>query len=86
LGQKSDSSYFELLPKKGNSNFPQEKAAFTQILPMIRNYRIVILGDREFCSVILGNWLDEQKVNFCLRLKKSEYILREGEMWVELKN
>jgi len=77
--------YFELLPKKGNSNFQQQKAAFTQILPIIKNYRIVILGDREFCSVILGNWLDEQKVNFCLRLKKSEYILREGEMWVELK-
>ncbi|WP_445243701.1 MULTISPECIES: transposase [unclassified Microcoleus] len=33
-----------------------------------------MLGDREFCSVTLANWLREKKVDFCLRLKKNVCI------------
>ncbi|WP_442948090.1 transposase [Nostoc sp.] len=36
-----------------------------------------VLGDREFCSVKLANWLFEQEVQFCLRLKKNEFIQNE---------
>jgi len=44
----------------------------------------VVLGDREFCSVALGNWLRKEDVCFCLRLKKNEYVEREKELWLEL--
>lgn len=34
----------------------------------------------------LGNWLREQDVYFCLRLKKNEFIEVEKDIWLELKN
>ncbi len=43
-----------------------------------------VLGDREFCSINLANWLWEQKVYFCLRLKKNHFIERETDIWLEL--
>lgn len=46
--------YWELLPKQGNSNFEKQTAAITQILPLFKEYKVVVLGDREFCLVKLG--------------------------------
>jgi len=45
----------------------------------------VVLGDREFCSVKLGNWLRAEQVYFCLRLKKNEFVEQEKGNWSELK-
>lgn len=39
---------------------------------------------REFCSAKLANWLREQKIQFCLRLKKNEFIQSENSSWREL--
>ena len=44
----------------------------------------MVLGDREFCSIQLANWLRESNVYFCLRLKKSEFIQTERLIWLEL--
>ena len=76
--------YWELLPKKGNSNFEKQTAAISKVLPLFKDYKIVILGDREFCSVKLGGWLSEQQVYFCLRLKQNEFVQLEGEIWLQL--
>lgn len=76
--------YWELLPKKGNSNFEKQIAAISKVLSLFKDYKIVVLGDREFCSVKLGNWLLEQKLYFCLRLKKNEFVLLENEIWQQL--
>lgn len=78
--------YFELLPKLGSSNITEQKTAFSQVLPLFKDYKICVLGDREFCSVGLANWLREQGVYFCLRLKKNEFVEVETNVWVELNN
>lgn len=44
----------------------------------------MFLGDREFCSVHLGNWLRQQSLYFCLRLKKTEFVQLETEIWLQL--
>lgn len=54
--------YFELLPKLGQSNFSEQKAILTPVLPIFQKYKTVILGDREFCSIHLANWLRSQNV------------------------
>ena len=46
--------YFELLPKLGSSNLTEQKRLFSQVLPLFKNYKIIVLGDREFCSVKLA--------------------------------
>ena len=76
--------YWELLPKQANSNFENQITVISKIIPIFADYKIVVLGDREFCSVKLGNWLLEQKVYFCLRLKQNEFVLLEDEFWLQL--
>lgn len=78
--------YFELLPKLGSSNAHEQKSAISQVLPLFDNYKICVLGDREFCSVKLASWLGEQNVSFCLRLKKNEFVEVKTEIWLELNN
>jgi hypothetical protein len=79
--------YFELLDHIGNSNFDMQKSILSRVLPFLKKYKIVVLGDREFCSVELAKWLHGQKqVYYALRLKKSNYIEVEKEMWTRLKD
>ncbi len=78
--------YFELLDHTGNSNFDTQKSILSRVLPWLKEYKTVVLGDREFCSVELAKWLHGQKqVYYALRLKKSNYIEVEKEMWMRLK-
>ncbi len=77
--------YWELLPKQGNSNFEKQTAAISKVLPLFKDYKIVLLGDREFCSVKLGNWLILKQVYFCLRLKQNEFVQVEDDIWLQLK-
>ena len=42
--------YFELLPKLGSSNLDEQKAVLSQSLPIFTNYKVCVLGDREFCE------------------------------------
>jgi hypothetical protein len=76
--------YFELLSKMGSSNLDEQKTILSEVLPLFKNYHICVLGDREFCSVKLANWLCEQKIYFCLRLKKNHFVEKETDIWLEL--
>ncbi|MDF5715728.1 MAG: IS4 family transposase [Rhizonema sp. NSF051] len=78
--------YFELLPKLGSSNIDEQKAILSKVLPIFNNYKICVLGDREFCSVKLANWLEEWKIYFCLRLKKNHFVEIKTDVWLELKD
>lgn len=76
--------YFELLPKLGSSNIDEQKLIISQVLPLFKDYKICLLGDREFCSIKLATWLRENNLSFCLRLKKNEFVEVEPEVWREL--
>jgi hypothetical protein len=77
--------YFCLLPKKGNSNLAYKKKVLEPVFKLLKGFKIVVLGDREFCNVELGEWLSEQeKVYFSLRLKKNEYVELEDSIWFQL--
>jgi hypothetical protein len=82
--QRAMPVYFEFLDKLGSSSLTEQSEFITQILPMFKEYKVILLGDREFCSVKLANWLREQKLLFCLRLKKNEFIQLEEGRWQEL--
>ena len=78
--------YFKLLPKKGNSNLAQQKTVLEPVIKLLNDFKIVVLGDREFCNVDLAEWLSsEAKVYFSLRLKKNEYVELEEQIWFQLK-
>jgi hypothetical protein len=76
--------YWSLLPKLGNSSFESQTTNLQQVLPLFSEYKVIVLGDREFCDVDLGNWLREKGVSFCLRLKKNHCIETEHLVWQRL--
>jgi hypothetical protein len=76
--------YWSLLPKLGNSNFESQTINLQQVLRLFSEYKVIVLGDREFCSVELGNWLREKGISFCLRLKKNHCIETEHLVWQRL--
>ncbi|MEG4508019.1 IS4 family transposase [Microcoleus sp. F6_B4] len=76
--------YWSLLPKLGNSNLESQTKNLEQILPLFSEYKLIVLGDREFCSVDLGNWLKSKGVSFCLRLKKNHCIEMKHLIWQRL--
>jgi hypothetical protein len=76
--------YWSLLPKLGSSNFESQTTNLQPVLPLFSEYKVIVLGDREFCDVDLGNWLREKGVSFCLRLKKNHCIETEHLVWQRL--
>jgi hypothetical protein len=40
---------WSLLPKLGSSNITEQMNAIAEILPLLKDYQVVVLGDREFC-------------------------------------
>ena len=63
-----------LLAKHGCSNLLEQKALIRPVLQLFKGYRILVLGDREFHSIKLANWLHSKKVAFVLRQKHTTYI------------
>jgi hypothetical protein len=76
--------YWSLLPKLGNSTCESQTTNLEQVLPLFSEYKVILLGDREFSSVDLANWLKEKGVSFCLRLKKNLCIETEHLVWQRL--
>ena len=77
--------YFEVLPNLGNTNADKQVEVLSQVLALLSDYKKVVLGDREFCSVDLAKWLKSQpQTYFCLRLKRNEYVEIAPEIWCQL--
>lgn len=66
--------YWQLLDKQGQSSLAEQKAVLRPVFTLVRHYRPVVLGDREFHSVALADWLRQQRVHFVLRLPKSTTV------------
>ena len=73
------------MPKLGSSNLAEQKTAFLPVFSLLKAYKVVVLGDREFCSVKLANWLRQEGVYFCLRLRRDEFIQVETQ-WIQLQS
>lgn len=76
--------WFEVLDKLGSSNYEEQTGILSKVLQCLPIDKVVVLGDREFCSVQLGRWLGEQKAYFCLRLKRNTEIGLEEVLCVQL--
>jgi hypothetical protein len=77
--------YWEFLGSKGSSNLTVQKRVIEKAVSLFLEYKIVILGDREFCSVTLGKWLGEKGLYFCLRQKKTTNVSEDEELYQEMK-
>jgi hypothetical protein len=62
--------YWEVLKQVGNSDLKTQQRLLKVVLPVLKNYPVLVLGDREFHSPKLAGWLHERGVCFALRQKK----------------
>ena len=49
--------YWQWMAILGNSDYAEQTELLSKALPMLCAYKVVVLGDREFCSVDLARWL-----------------------------
>ena len=68
----------------GCSHYRDQTRLLSKALTLLSAYSVVVLGDREFCSVALARWLGEQGAHFCLRLKISTQIQTTDGAWQAL--
>ena len=66
--------YWLLLSKKGSSNFYEQVATIRLVLRLLKEYDLVVIGDREYRSTALALWLSKKKIDFVLRLNKNTKI------------
>jgi hypothetical protein len=68
--QRTIPLYWQVLDKQGQSSLAEQKTVLRPVFALVRRYRPIVLGDREFHSVALAAWLQQQRVHFVLRLPK----------------
>jgi hypothetical protein len=77
--------YWQILPKRGCSNLREQQSLISPILGLLKSYKIVLLGDREFGSVKLASWLCEKNIKFVLRIiKQGRYLQEQGKEFKRL--
>jgi hypothetical protein len=76
--------YWLSLRKRGCSNLCEQKVLIRPVLRLFKGYRILVLGDREFHSVNLANWLQSKGIDFVLRQKKWTYIRQANQSYQRL--
>ena len=78
--------YWILLNKQGSSNFSEQVAVIKPVLRLLKSYKIVIIGDREFRSTALATCLNKKQVDWILRLNKNPLIKRKYQKYQSLKS
>jgi hypothetical protein len=76
--------YWQSLAKKGASNWSEQKAVISPAIELFKDYSVVIIGDREFHSPQLANWLCEKNLLFAFRQKRNTYMSLNGEDYCQL--
>jgi len=61
--------FWTLLDKQGASNLAEQQQVLRPVIRLLKRYKLVIVGDREFHSIELAQWLHRQRVSFVLRQK-----------------
>lgn len=62
--------FWIVLPKKGASDLREQQIVLRPVIKLFLSHQIVIVGDREFHSIELAQWIDRLGVKFVLRQKK----------------
>jgi Transposase DDE domain len=61
--------FWMLLDKRGASSLAEQQQVLRPVIRLLKRYKLVIVGDREFHSIELAQWLHRQRVSFVLRQK-----------------
>jgi hypothetical protein len=63
--------FWTLLDKQGASNLTEQQQVLRPVIRLLKRYKLIIIGDREFHSIELAQWLHRQHLSFVLRQKSN---------------
>ncbi|MDZ4870839.1 MAG: IS4 family transposase IS8402 [Chroococcidiopsis cubana SAG 39.79] len=63
--------FWVLLEKGGSSNLGEQQKVLRPAIRLLKKYKLVVVGDREFHSIELASWLQQENVSFVLRQKQN---------------
>jgi hypothetical protein len=63
--------FWTLLDKQGASNLTEQQQVLRPVIRLLKRYKLIIIGEREFQSIELAQWLHRQHLTFVLRQKCS---------------
>ncbi|MEP0925240.1 IS4 family transposase [Leptolyngbya sp. FACHB-711] len=66
--------FWHCLDHCGLSSLSEQQRVLRPVFALMKSYQCTVLGDREFHSVALADWLRQQGVKFVLRLPKSTTV------------
>ena len=84
-GKRSLPVSWTIFKKKGASNLSEQQELLTPVLGLLKEYQIIVIGDREFHSAKLAEWLKHKKVSFILRQRKTTNIREKNGKYYSLK-
>ena len=61
--------YWTLLDKQGASNLAEQQQVLPPVIRLLKRYKLIVIGDREFHSIELAQWLHRKHLSFVLRQK-----------------
>jgi hypothetical protein len=61
--------FWTLLDKKGASNLGEQQQVLHPVIRLLKRYKLIFIGEREFHSIELAQWLHRQHHSFVLRQK-----------------
>ncbi|WP_322707961.1 IS4 family transposase [Nostoc sp. DedQUE04] len=67
-----------LLEKDGSSNLQEQQKVLRPVIRLLKNYKLVIIGDREFHSIELAQWLHRLNISFVFRQKQDTTFRQKG--------
>lgn len=76
--------YWQILDKAGSSNLAEQQALLRPVLRLLKGYKLVVVGDREFRSVALASWLEQKNVAYVFRQKQNNYVQLPGKNYQPL--
>ena len=63
--------FWTLLDKQGASNLTEQQQVLRPVIRLLKRYKLIIIGEREFHSIELAQWLHRQHFSLVLRQKSS---------------
>jgi len=61
--------FWTLLDKQGASNLTEQQQVLRPVMRLLKRYKLTLVGEREFHSIELAQWLHRQHLSFVLRQK-----------------
>ncbi len=78
--------YWLLLNKQGSTNFYEQVAVLKPVIRLLKQYNLIVIGDREFRSTALALWLNKKKLYYILRLNRATKIRPRYQKYQRLKD